>query len=94
MNAVWFTESARWQLREAVQSIGRRSPTQASAFRDRPEHLIRNREGLEAEGRALPEFLDVPFREILIEGYRVFFRAESDTLWIAGIWNVDRSRRA
>ena len=88
MSAVLFADAARWQLRSAVETIRRRDPAKAASFLDQVDHWVRNRTTIETEGRALPEAPDAPYREVRADGYRVFFRTEADTLWIAGVWRV------
>ena len=38
-------------------------------------------------GRRLPEFPDLPHREIIVPPYRFFYRVVEDTVWIVGVWH-------
>ncbi|MGB2984154.1 MAG: hypothetical protein WBC63_09920 [Candidatus Bipolaricaulia bacterium] len=49
--------------------------------------MVRDRRKLDERGTPLPEFPELPFQEARIEGQRIFFRKESDSTWIAGVWN-------
>ncbi|MBE0635351.1 hypothetical protein IH601_05095 [Candidatus Bipolaricaulota bacterium] len=40
-------------------------------------------EGLAAPMSGLPE---IPFLEVVVGDYRLFFRRIDDTLWLAGVW--------
>lgn len=83
---VLLTDSGRRQLRAAVEAILRRDREQASRFRTASESLLTNPRAIERRGAPLPEFADLPFREVPIDGYRFFFRSEGETLWLAGVW--------
>jgi plasmid stabilization system protein ParE len=37
--------------------------------------------------RALPEFPDLPFREVVIAPYRFFYRVKENTVWIVAVWH-------
>ena len=36
--------------------------------------------------RRLPEFPDLPFREVVVPPYRFFYRVEQSTVWIVAVW--------
>ncbi|MBI2839877.1 MAG: type II toxin-antitoxin system RelE/ParE family toxin [Acidobacteria bacterium] len=38
-------------------------------------------------GRPLPEFPDLPYREVVIAPYRFFYRVAEDTVWIVAVWH-------
>jgi plasmid stabilization system protein ParE len=38
-------------------------------------------------GRSLPEFPDLPFREVVVPPYRFFYRAEGKTVWVVAVWH-------
>jgi len=88
---VLLTISGRWQLRAAVEAILRRDREQASQFRAEVESLLADPRAIERRGAPLPEFTDLPFREVPINGYRFFFRSEGETLWLAGVWATQTS---
>lgn len=83
---VLLTNSGRRQLRAAVQTIHRRDRDRARRFRTEIESLLTAPDEIVQQGTPLPEFADLPFREVPIDGYRFFFRSEGETLWLAGVW--------
>jgi toxin ParE1/3/4 len=38
-------------------------------------------------GRIIPEFPDLPHRELIIEKHRFFYRIEKKTVWIVAVWH-------
>jgi toxin ParE1/3/4 len=38
-------------------------------------------------GRVLPEFPDLPFREVVVPPYRFFYRVKGKTIWVVGVWH-------
>ena len=38
-------------------------------------------------GRALPEFPDLPFREVIVTPYRFFYRVKGKNVWIVAVWH-------
>ena len=38
-------------------------------------------------GRTLPEFPDLPFREVIIAPYRFFYRVKGKVVWIVAVWH-------
>lgn len=89
-----FTDAARWQLRAAIESVRRRDPGEAAGLLRDVRLLVRDTSALEARGAPLPEFAELPHREVRVGGHRIFFRAENKTLWIAGIWRTHEPRQA
>lgn len=83
-----LTDSGRRQLHAAVETIHRRDRDQARQFRAQIESLLTAPDEIGQRGTPLPEFADLPFREVHIDDYRFFFRAEGNTLWLAGVWNA------
>lgn len=85
MNIV-FTPAARGQLRTALVALGRRDRAAAQGLRDEVASAFGDPAAWVARGAALPEFADLPFREVRMGSYRFFFRTETETVWIAGVW--------
>lgn len=84
---VRFTPSARAQFLAAVDYIRAERPSAAQVLRNRSNealgHLIRFPEA----GRTIPEFPQLGFREVLVGGYRFFYRLEGDIIWVVGVWH-------
>lgn len=84
---VKFTASARGQFLEALQYIRRDNPTAAREFRARAEEVLRRLERYPASGRAIPEFPELPHREVIVRPYRFFHRVVGQTVWIVAVWH-------
>ena len=82
------TDSARRQLRTATVSVHRRDRGRAKAFRDDVAALLDDPDRVESRAQPLADLPDLPFREVRIDGYRLFFRTASGVLWLAGVWET------
>ena len=93
-----FTPSARRQFLEGLAYIQRDNPTAARQFRERVERTLRRLEDYPDSGRIIPEFPDLPHREVIVSPYRFFYRVEKKTVWIVAVWHgaqeVDNPRGA
>jgi plasmid stabilization system protein ParE len=70
-----------------LQYIRRDNPTAARAFRARAEKVLRRLERFPASGRAIPEFPELPHREVIVRPYRFFYRVVGQTVWIVAVWH-------
>jgi toxin ParE1/3/4 len=84
---VRFTPSARAQFLAAVAYIRQENPTAARQFRRRAERVLRRLQRFPNSGRVIPEFPDLPYREVIVAPYRFFYRREATTVWVAGVWH-------
>lgn len=84
---VRFTPSAREQFLGVVAYIRRDRPSAATRFRRRAETVLRRLEKFPESGRKIPEFPDLPHREIIVAPCRFFYRVKDDTVWIVGVWH-------
>ena len=84
---VRFTPSARAQFLSALAYIRRDKPSAAIRFRDRTETVLRRIEGFPESGRVVPEFPELPYREVIISPYRFFYRIKGDVVWIVAVWH-------
>ncbi len=84
---VRFTPSGRGQFLAAVAYILRENPTAARRFRQRSERVLRRLERFPGSGRILPEFPDLPYREVIVAPYRFFYRVAGQTIWIVAVWH-------
>jgi toxin ParE1/3/4 len=84
---VLFTPSGRKQFLEAIAYIYRENPSAAVAFRRKVEKVLSRLRKFTQSGRALPEFPDLPFREIIVSPYRFFYRLKGKTVWIVTAWH-------
>jgi plasmid stabilization system protein ParE len=84
---VRFTPSGRLQFLTAIAYIQRDDHEAALKFRDRSEHALRRLLRFPVSGRLIPEFPDLPFREIIVPPYRFFYRREGKLIWIVAVWH-------
>lgn len=84
---VRFTPSARKQFLTALRYIARDNPTTALRVRERVEKILRRLERFPKSGRIVPEFPDLPYREVVVPPYRFFYREEGRTVWIVAVWH-------
>ena len=82
-----FTPSARNQFLAALQYIRLDKPRAARRFRNRAESSLRRLSDFPDSGRTIPEFPELPFRELIVSPYRFFYRLEGNTVWIAAVWH-------
>jgi toxin ParE1/3/4 len=38
-------------------------------------------------GRVVPEFPELPYREVVISPYRFFYRVKGEIIWIVAVWH-------
>ena len=84
---VRFTPSARIQFLAALAYIRRDNPSAAFDFRHHAEKVLKRLERFPESGRVIPEFPDLPYREVVISPYRFFYRAKGDIVWIVAVWH-------
>ena len=84
---VKFTPSARTQFLEGLEYIRQDSPTAARHFREKAEQVLRRLEKFPDSGRSIPEFPDLPHREVIVRPYRFFHRVSGKTVWVVAVWH-------
>ena len=84
---VYFTPSARAQFLAAVAYIRQENPTAARQFRRRAEQVLRRLQRFPNSGRVIPEFPELPYREVIVAPYRFFYRREAEIVWVVGVWH-------
>lgn len=84
---VRFTPSARHQFLAAIAYIYREHPTAADTFRRKAQKALLRLQRFPQSGRVLPEFPDLPFREVIVAPYRFFYRVERKIIWIVAVWH-------
>lgn len=84
---ILFTPSARVQFLSAVTYIHRENPIAAAAFRDKAASSLNRLRKFPESGRVLPEFPDLPFREVIAPPYRFFYRIKGKVVWIVACWH-------
>jgi toxin ParE1/3/4 len=84
---VRFTPAARSQFLAALAYIHAERPSAARALRERAEHSLSRLAEFPESGSLLPEFPDLPFREVIVPPYRFFYRSKGETVWIVAVWH-------
>ncbi len=84
---VRFTPSARAQFLAALAYIRQENTTAARQFRQRAERVLRRLQRFPNSGRVIPEFPELPYREVIVAPYRFFYRREAETVWVVGVWH-------
>ncbi len=82
-----FTPLARLQFLQAVSYILRDNPHAAIRFQKRAERALRRLTRFPESGRLIPEFPDLPFRELQVPPYRFFYRREGKAIWVVACWH-------
>jgi len=82
-----FTQSARKQFFEALDYIRRDNRKAAVRFRRRTETVLRRLTRHPHSGPVLPEFPELPYREVIISPYRFFYRVHEGDVWIVAVWH-------
>ena len=84
---ILFTPSARSQFLSALTYIRRDNPSAAVRFRRRAEAVLKRLGRFPDSGRSIPEFPELPHREVIIPPYRFFYRVKGGTVWIVAVWH-------
>ena len=87
---VRFTPSARVQFLEALEYIRRDNRSAAAGFRKKAERILGRLEDHPLSGRVIPEFPELPYREIIIAPYRFFYRIDGKTVWVVAVMHGAR----
>ena len=85
--AIRFSPTARAEFLAAIEYIRKDKPGAAVQFRRKAENALRRLNRFADSGRRLPEFPDLPFREVVVAPYRFFYRVERKTVWIVAVWH-------
>lgn len=84
---VLFTPSVRVQFLSALAYIRQDNPRAAVQFRERVGTVLRRLEDFPNSGRVVPEFPELPYREVVISPYRFFYRVKGEIVWIVAVWH-------
>jgi len=83
---VRFSPSAKAQFLSALAYIRRDNPSAAAHFRKQAETVLRRIEEFSESGRVVPEFPELPYREVVISPYRFFYRVKREIVRIVAVW--------
>lgn len=84
---VRFTPTGERQVLGIVAYILADRPATARHFHARALAALKRLERFPESGRRIPEFPELPYREIILRPYRFFYRAVRGTVWIVGVWH-------
>lgn len=84
---VRFTPAARTQFLAALEFIRADNPAAAQGLCDKAADSLSRLVDFPESGRVLPEFPDLPFREVMVARYRIFYRVKADTVWVVAVWH-------
>jgi len=90
---ILFTPSARRQFLEGLEYIRSDNPAAARQFRQKAESVLSRLADFPESGRVIPEFPELPHREIVVRPYRFFYRTVGETAWIVAVWHSARLPR-
>jgi len=83
---VLFTPTGRRQFLEAVTYIYRDNPAAAVSFRKRADQILSRLKKFPESGRMIPEFPELPYREIILKPYRFFYKVKDNNVWVVAVW--------
>ena len=84
---VAFTLGGRERFLRVIAYILEENPTAALKFRQRAGRVLRRLEKFPESGRLIPEFPDLPYREVIVPPYRFFYRVQGPTVWVVAVWH-------
>jgi plasmid stabilization system protein ParE len=84
---VLFTPTGRRQFLEAVAYIYRNNPSASLSFRNKAEKTLARLKKFPESGRLIPDFSDLPFREVIVRPYRFFYKVKDEMVWIIAVWH-------
>ena len=84
---VLFTAAAREQFLAALSYIAADDPVAACRLRERAGAALARLADFPESGRVLPEFPELPFREVVVPPYRFFYRVKDDAVWVVAAWH-------
>lgn len=84
---VRFSPAARKEFLAALAYIREDNPPAASRFRERAQQVLSRLEQFPESGRVIPEFPELPYREVVISPYRFFSRHVGKIVWIVAVWH-------
>ena len=84
---ILFTPSAERSFLSALEYIHAEKPSAALRFRNRALESLKRVEKFPESGRRIPEFPDLPYKEVVVQPYRFFYRVKDDIIWIINVWH-------
>jgi len=91
---VKFTPSARGQFLDAIEYITEDNPPAAQRVKVKVEKALTRLLTFPTSGRKIPEFPELPHRELVVDPYRIFYRVEGDVVWVVAVWHGAQSPKS
>jgi len=88
---VRFTAQAARQYLDGLRYLRTKHPSGAATVQRRAEAVIELLREHPGAGHVIPEFPDLPHRELPVPPYRFFHRAVGDVVWIVAVWHARQS---
>lgn len=85
---VRFTPQADRQYLGALAYLRSKNPAGALTVMRRAEAVLAQLREAPHSGHAVPEYPDLPYRELPVPPYRFFYRMVDDTVWIVAVWHA------
>ncbi len=80
------TLTAKTQLRSALRSLRRIDAATAERFVRDLGSLLAKRSSVDRAATPIAGFPELPASEVVLHGFRLFFRESDGTLWLSGVW--------
>lgn len=87
---VRFTPQAGRQYLDPLRYLRTKNPAGAATVQRRAEAVIELLREHPDAGHAIPEFPELPHRELPVPPYRFFLRVVDDTVWVVAVWHARR----
>jgi plasmid stabilization system protein ParE len=84
---VRFTPSARQHFLDAIAYIATDKPKAARRFRVRCHRTLKRLEQFPNSGHKIPEFPELPQRQVIEAPLRFFYRVDGKIVWIVAVWH-------
>lgn len=84
---ILFTEFAESQFLEYLEYIKKDNPDAAEKMRDKTLSVLKRLATFPESGRVVPEYPDLPYREVIIKPCRFFYRITKDAVLIVAVWH-------
>ncbi|MBF0427615.1 MAG: type II toxin-antitoxin system RelE/ParE family toxin [Magnetococcales bacterium] len=85
-----FTITGRTEFLAAIDYLRLENPVAAHKYFLHAKQILKRLEQFPNSGRFLPEFPDLPHREVIIPPYRFIYRVIHNTVWVVTIWHGAR----
>lgn len=87
---VRFTPAARAEYLATLAYLRAHDRGAARRFRTTSGRALRRLGRFPDSGRRIPEFPDLPFREVIVAPYRFFYRQSDKVVWVVAVWHGAR----